>query len=130
MFGRKARSCSHRAGCKHSTLSFPPSLPSTATSGCFPISLPPTLGTAEVTGSSCPPAGMDAELCGCCCHELAISWLKEAKFRPNPLQPPEENSPVKERRNSFPGVQEGSKGTQIPALFSLILCSLQSALCS
>lgn len=90
----------------------------------------PTLGTVEVSGSSCPPAGMDAERCGCCCHELAISWLKEAKFRPNPLQPPEENSPVERRRNSFSGVHERSKGTQIPALSSLILCSLRSALCS
>lgn len=56
MFGWEARSCSHCAGSKHSTLSFPWFLSTpgrtfqAAIPRCFSTFLPPSFGTVDVTG--------------------------------------------------------------------------------
>lgn len=101
----------------------------------FQVAFPPfcllALALQRLLAVSCMTSGMDADCCGCCCHELAISWLKEAKFRLNPLKSPKENHPLEGKSNRFSGVHnERRKGTleaisQIFA-FSLLFSSAQS----
>lgn len=83
----------------------------------FQVAFPPfcllALALQRLLAVSCMTSGMDGDCCGCCCHELAISWLKEAKFRPNPLKSPKENHPLEGESNSFSGVHnDRRKGTQ------------------
>lgn len=128
MFGRKTRSCSHRAGCKHSTLSFPPSLPALQPQVVFPSLCPPPLALQRLLALLARLLGwMQSSVVAAVTNWLFPGWRKPSSGQTH-CSLPKKTAQWKEGGTASLVFRRGVKGHRFLP-FSHSFCAVSSLPC-